>query len=183
MNPKVPATVALAILLTACGRDAAHRDQEQYEVIQEGSASGVTSRIQGPGETLPPITGTNADTTTAFTIDPTTATGTAAPAGTMTMPAGSTPVYVPPPVSLPPSGTAPPPRREPERPAAQPQRPPERDLPEEAPPREEPPAENPPTGTIPPAEPREQPPTDTAPPTETAPPPTPSTDTAGRDQR
>ena len=44
--------------------------QQQYETVQEGSASGVTSTIQGPGETLPPITGTNSDTTTAFALNP-----------------------------------------------------------------------------------------------------------------
>ena len=56
----------------ACHRDSTTQThQQQYETVQEGSASGVTSTIQGPGETLPAITGTNADTTTAFTIDPT----------------------------------------------------------------------------------------------------------------
>lgn len=53
----------------ACGRESAKRaDQKNYEVVQEGSASGVTSTIPGPGETLG-VTGTNADMTTAFSID------------------------------------------------------------------------------------------------------------------
>ena len=36
--------------------------------MQEGSASGVTSTINGPGETTPPLTNTNVDTTTNFTL-------------------------------------------------------------------------------------------------------------------
>lgn len=60
----------IVVVGVACGRDAVHKSQQQYETVQEGSASGVTSTIQGPGETLPPITGTNSDTTTAFTINP-----------------------------------------------------------------------------------------------------------------
>jgi hypothetical protein len=54
----------------ACGGDGSRRDQQEYETVEEGSAAGVTSTIHGPGEVLPPITNTNADTTTAFTIDP-----------------------------------------------------------------------------------------------------------------
>jgi len=60
---------ALAAFLVSCGGNAAKRKQHEYEVVEEGSASGVTATIQGPGETLPPITGTNADTTTAFVLD------------------------------------------------------------------------------------------------------------------
>jgi hypothetical protein len=65
----------------ACGgKDEARRgDQKAYETVQEGSAAGVTSSIQGPGEALPPLTGTNADTTTAFSIDPTVASAAPAP--------------------------------------------------------------------------------------------------------
>ncbi len=67
----------------ACGGDGARRGNQTaaYETVQEGSAAGVTSTIQGPGEALPPITGTNADTTTAFSIDPNVASA-AAPAPT-----------------------------------------------------------------------------------------------------
>jgi len=55
----------------ACGRDGSRRDQPEYETVDEGSAAGVTSTLHGPGESLPPITNTNADTTTSFTgIDP-----------------------------------------------------------------------------------------------------------------
>jgi hypothetical protein len=45
--------------------------QQQYETVQEGSADGVTSTLHGPGETLPPITDTNVDTTTNFALNPT----------------------------------------------------------------------------------------------------------------
>lgn len=64
--------VLAGVSVIACGGDGARRsgDQKTYETVQEGSAAGVTSTIQGPGESLPPITGTNADTTTAFTINP-----------------------------------------------------------------------------------------------------------------
>lgn len=61
--------------------------QQQYETVQEGSAAGVTSTIQGPGETLPPITGTNADTTNAFALNP----GTMAPATAPAYPTASMP--------------------------------------------------------------------------------------------
>ncbi|HET8797699.1 MAG TPA: hypothetical protein VFO89_08430 [Thermoanaerobaculia bacterium] len=61
----------IAVGLAACGSDGRRSAKHQdYETVQEGSASGVTAAIRGPGETLPPITGTNADTTTAFGIDP-----------------------------------------------------------------------------------------------------------------
>lgn len=67
----------------ACGGDDGARrgNQAAYETVQEGSAAGVTSTIQGPGEALPPITGTNADTTTAFSLDPNVASAAPAPAG------------------------------------------------------------------------------------------------------
>lgn len=72
--------VLLALsLLAACGRSRSDRAQaaSDYEVIQEGSAAGVTSTLQGPGEVMPPVTGTNADTTTAFSFDPNAATAAA----------------------------------------------------------------------------------------------------------
>jgi hypothetical protein len=74
----------LLLVLAACGRDGVrHGAQQQYETVQEGQAAGVTSTIQGPGETLPPMTATNADTTSAFTINPALATGPATPPGTL----------------------------------------------------------------------------------------------------
>jgi hypothetical protein len=70
MTRKLSAALIVILLLSACGESASRRDQKQYETVEEGSASGVTSTIQGPGETLPPITDTNVDTTNAFTLDP-----------------------------------------------------------------------------------------------------------------
>lgn len=64
--------VATVIVATGCrgnSGDALHRGQQQYEVVQEGAASGVSSTINGPGElTAPAMTGTNADTTTDFNL-------------------------------------------------------------------------------------------------------------------
>jgi hypothetical protein len=90
----------------ACGGDGDKRaSQQAYETVQEGSAAGVTGTINGPGEVLPPITGTNADTTTAFGINPATAATTATqttypntlpPPMTSAVPAPPPPVYVPP---------------------------------------------------------------------------------------
>jgi hypothetical protein len=69
MIRKIPTLAALALLVFGCSRSGKmQRDQKQYEVVQEGSASGVTSTINAPGETKPPLTDTNVDTTTAFTI-------------------------------------------------------------------------------------------------------------------
>ncbi len=92
-----------AILASACGRPAKlQRDQEQYEVVQEGSAGAVSSTISAPGETPPPmptLTGTNADTTTAFTLPNTTMPTTSNPpgtiAGTLPQPTGGIDVYYP----------------------------------------------------------------------------------------
>lgn len=61
---------ALGLLAACGGGESSAANQQAYETVQEGSVAGVTSTIQGPGETLPPITNTNADTTTAFTLDP-----------------------------------------------------------------------------------------------------------------
>jgi outer membrane biosynthesis protein TonB len=68
--------VFVAVLLAACGGDEAElrRDQQDYEVVQEGAGGPVTSTVGAPGEVMPPLTGTNADTTSAFTLP--TATGT-----------------------------------------------------------------------------------------------------------
>lgn len=101
------ASVLLPVLLAAaiaCGHDGVEkRDQQNYDVVEEGAANGITSTISGPGEVLPPITNTNADTTTAFTIDPNTATGTPAmpPPMASSMPSAVPPAY-PVPVSTPP---------------------------------------------------------------------------------
>lgn len=67
-----PMVVLMGFGVACGGRDSVKSAaaQQQYETVQEGSAAGVTSTIHGPGETLPPITGTNQDTTTAFTLNP-----------------------------------------------------------------------------------------------------------------
>lgn len=95
--------VLSSLLVVSCGgRGGTRGDQRDYDVVEEGSAAGVTSTIQGPGEVLPPITGTNADTTTAFTLNPD-----AIPPGS-TGTAGTIAGTLPPPVS--PGMTAPAPR-------------------------------------------------------------------------
>ncbi|HEX8411191.1 MAG TPA: hypothetical protein VF883_20185 [Thermoanaerobaculia bacterium] len=149
--------------------------QQGYEVVQEGSASGVTSTIQGPGETLPPLTGTNADTTTAFSIDPNAVAGAPAPQQTPGTLAGAMPSYPPPMTSsttrppvnyTPPAQQAQPVTRMPSsQPRTQPspsyQQPQQRSVQQE-------PAQQPPAQQQPPA----ADPAVTQPPTSTAPPPT-----------
>jgi len=69
MIRKIPTLAALALVVFGCSRSTkVERGQQQYDVVQEGSASGVTSTINGPGETKAPVTDTNVDTTTNFTI-------------------------------------------------------------------------------------------------------------------
>ena len=82
MNPKTFIVLALVAMAVACGRNSSvqRSQQQQYDVVQEGSADGVTSTINAPGETVAPltsstITDTNVDTTTNFTL-PNTATTT-----------------------------------------------------------------------------------------------------------
>jgi hypothetical protein len=79
MKSKMAVLAAAALLVLGCRNNdkGMRRGDQNYDVVQEGSASGVTSTISGPGETPPPttasvpLTGTNADTTTAFTLPPT----------------------------------------------------------------------------------------------------------------
>jgi len=74
MNPKQFVAILLVLAAASCSRSGKiERNQQQYDSVQEGSAQGVTSTINGPGETSPPLTtstatGTNVDTTTAFTV-------------------------------------------------------------------------------------------------------------------
>jgi len=191
MTSKLIYPVAMMLLLSACGGRSGARGaaEQQYETVQEGSANGVTSTIQGPGETLPPITGTDADTTTAFALNPNVAPGgastTAYPTSSVapsTMPppmySGSTRPASPPvqsqpapvqsqaqPTTAPPTPTA--------QPTPQPEQPPQQAEPQPPPQQVEP---EPPTNTDttattpPPAEgPAEEPETETA--EEPAPPP------------
>jgi len=177
MTPKQLALLALLAFGLACGRSGKmNRNQDNYDVVNEGTATGVTSTINAPGETPPPLTATNVDTTTAFTLPQmeTATTGTVPP-GTIagSLPTTTAPIY---------SNNTPPPRPRP-RPAPTPQP----VTPEPQPTQPAPqPAPQPPTDTATPP-----PPTDTSatatdttgtaekkkpvPPTATAPPPPPTT--------
>jgi hypothetical protein len=95
MRNKLIYALATVLVSSACSRGdrAVRADQAQYETVQEGSASGVTSTIAGPGETLPPITGTNADTTTAFTLNPSVASAATPMTAPMTAPTDAPPMY------------------------------------------------------------------------------------------
>ncbi len=64
--------LGIAIVIAAChrGSTSMQREQKNYDVVQEGQASGVSSTISAPGETPPPMSNTNADTTSNFTIAP-----------------------------------------------------------------------------------------------------------------
>lgn len=77
MKNKLKFLALSTLIVAACARDGVRKaaQEPQYDVVQEGAASGVTSTIHGPGETLPPMTSTNADTTSSFTLDPTLAAG------------------------------------------------------------------------------------------------------------
>lgn len=64
----------LVLILAGCGDRFRRETHVDSEAVQEGSATGTTSTIAAPGEAAPPLAGTapmtatNADTTTAFTI-------------------------------------------------------------------------------------------------------------------
>ena len=69
MTRKIATFACTAFLVFGCSRSGkVQRSQQQYQTVQEGSASGVTSTINAPGETAPPLTNTNVDTTTNFTL-------------------------------------------------------------------------------------------------------------------
>lgn len=69
MTQKIVTVAAIAFLILGCSRSGkVQRNQQQYQTVQEGAASGVTSTINAPGETAPPLTNTNVDTTTNFTL-------------------------------------------------------------------------------------------------------------------
>jgi hypothetical protein len=69
MTQKIATLACIGFLVFGCSRSAkVQRSQQDYQTVQEGSASGVTSTINAPGETTPPLTNTNVDTTTNFTL-------------------------------------------------------------------------------------------------------------------
>jgi hypothetical protein len=69
MMHKVATLAALGFLVFGCSRSGTvQRKQQDYQAVQEGSASGVTSTINAPGETTAPMTNTNVDTTTNLTL-------------------------------------------------------------------------------------------------------------------
>src|SRR5512143_997974 len=81
--------LAIAVALAACRGGSSkleRKEQQQYDVVQEGQTSGVTSTINAPGEVPPPapMTGTNADTTSNFTLPQVSTSGTqGTPPGTI----------------------------------------------------------------------------------------------------
>jgi hypothetical protein len=78
--------LAIAVLLAGCRGGSSSlqkKDQQNYDVVQEGQASGVTSTINAPGETVPPMTATNADTTSNFMLPGVTTATSTAPPGTI----------------------------------------------------------------------------------------------------
>ncbi|HEX2123696.1 MAG TPA: hypothetical protein VHL59_18850 [Thermoanaerobaculia bacterium] len=158
----------IVVAATACSRSGVRRDQQNYEVVQEGQASGVTSTIHGPGETLPPITGTNADTTTAFTLDP----NAVPPAGQQP---GTIAGTLPPPSAGMPYPSAPPPSSSPAPPPQQPSRPTYVPPPSQPSQPSQPAPQPPPTQTQPPPTQTEPAPAPQPPPTQTEPPPAPDT--------
>lgn len=68
MTNRSIALIAAFALMACRGQDQAKRATPNYEVVSEGSADGVTSTINGPGEKPAPVTDTNTDTTTNFTL-------------------------------------------------------------------------------------------------------------------
>src|SRR5436309_14016611 len=89
MGPGKTLMILLAISVAACGGRSRtmQRTQQQYDVVQEGQASGATSTINAPGEARPPTaTQTAVDTTTNFTLPGATASNAAtqAPASVAT---------------------------------------------------------------------------------------------------
>ncbi|MCU1246774.1 MAG: hypothetical protein JWN02_2684 [Acidobacteria bacterium] len=70
MKNNLATLLITGVCVVGCGRAKdMHRQQQNYSVVQEGNASGVTSTINAPGETAPPaatapMTTTNVDTTT-----------------------------------------------------------------------------------------------------------------------
>lgn len=87
-KPLIPALSVLLVSALACrgGENDLRRDEQKYEVVQEGAGGAVTSTLGGV-DAVPPLTpsmtGTNADTTT---VQPGTLAGTLPPAPRETEP-------------------------------------------------------------------------------------------------
>lgn len=114
-KPGIVIFLAAAMALAGCGEKFRREKQIETEVVSESSTSGVTSTIVAPGEAAPPLagtaplTGTNADTTTAFTIldsnvPPSSTAGPGTLAGTLALPGSNEPASRP--------ESSPPPARE-----------------------------------------------------------------------
>jgi len=125
MENRVKLVLIAVVLAAACHRGSStmQREQKSYEVVSEGQAAGVSSTINAPGETTPPLTNTNADTTSNFTLAPNVdPTGTMPPgtiAGTLpaTGPVTAMPMpQIPRPAAPPPRTLPPPPRATPPSP-------------------------------------------------------------------
>ncbi len=110
MSPKTTLSVMLFVLSVAYHKQPSMtRENQQYDVVQEGQTTGASSTINAPGETPPPVTTTAADTTTNFTL-PTGQTAVASPnslGGTLpptdsSMPSATPGLYVPAPANVPP---------------------------------------------------------------------------------
>jgi len=110
-----------AALAAGCHRSQnMKRGDQNYQVVEEGQASGVTSTINAPGETPPPLTDTAVDTTTNFTLpDNPAPLGTQPPttvAGTLPAYTAPRPLPAPPPMSSGTSTPAPQPQPQPQQP-------------------------------------------------------------------
>src|SRR5437879_11093845 len=93
MRPKKSVLILLMLVAGSCGRQSKmQRDQQNFDVVQEGSSTAasapLTDQTAPPPPTTSAITNTNADTTTAFTLPQTATATTTAPPGTI---AGSLP--------------------------------------------------------------------------------------------
>jgi hypothetical protein len=161
------ATVVVAAGCRGNSGDALHRGQQQYEVVQEGAASGVSSTINGPGElSAPAMTGTNADTTTDFNLpatipstpgvqqQPGTIAGSLPPAYSGGGYPGEAPRTPPRPVAQQPSAPRPVQQSQPPQPATQPAQPAQ---PQPSEPAAEPAPAPGPSDTAEPAEPQQPP--------------------------
>lgn len=124
MTRKTAIVLICAALAAGCHRtQTVQRGSQNYQVVEEGQASGVTSTINAPGETPPPLTDTAIDTTTNFTLPDNPAPLGTQPPGTVagTLPAyptypSATPAPRPKPVTPPPMSSATAPQPKPQQP-------------------------------------------------------------------